>query len=129
MFKHRAKHFSRKGLLFHSTDISKTIFSILLFRPILVDFLQPESEKDKGENPLVDSLTMVSDWTVASKCALHGLIYVWDLKATVKNLNFENATEGEENKVVEQDVSMLGTLKFAETDNYYMNLGSYKGKI
>ena len=96
-------------------------------RPILVDFLQPESEKDKGENPLVDSLTMVSEWVVASKCALHGLIYVWDLKATVKNVNFDNVTEGDENKVVEQEVSLLGTLKFAETDNYYMNLGSHKG--
>ena len=29
--------------------------------------------------------------------------------------------------VVEQEVSLLGTLKFAETDNYYMNLGSHKG--
>ena len=94
----------------------------------MVDFIQPESEKDKGENPLVDSLTMVSDWTVASKCALHGLIYVWDLKATVKKVNYENATQGEENKVVEQEVSIVGTLKFAETDNYYMNLGSHKGK-
>jgi len=97
------------------------------YKPILVDFLQPESEKDKGENPLVDSLTMVSEWVVASKCALHGLIYVWDLKATVKNVNFDNVTEGDENKVVEQEVSLLGTLKFAETDNYYMNLGSHKG--
>ena len=105
------------------------IFEWVFFsgRPILVDFLQPESEKDKGENPLVDSLTMVSEWVVASKCALHGLIYVWDLKATVKNVNFDNVTEGDENKVVEQEVSLLGTLKFAETDNYYMNLGSHKG--
>ena len=44
----------------------------------------PESPRDKGENPIVDSLAIASEWTIVSKCALHGLIYVWDLKATLK---------------------------------------------
>lgn len=43
----------------------------------------PESIRDKGENPIVDSLSVASEWTIVSKCALHGLIYVWDLKATL----------------------------------------------
>ena len=93
----------------------------------MVDFLMPESERDKGENPIVDSLAMASDWTVVSKCALHGLIYVWDLKATVKNIDNEDVTKGEQNKVVEQDVTMLGHLKWSDTDNFYMNLGCHKG--
>ena len=46
----------------------------------MVDFLLPESDKDQGENPIVDSLAVVSEWTVVAKCALHGLIYMWDLK-------------------------------------------------
>ena len=46
----------------------------------MVDFLLPESEKDQGENPIVDSLAVVSEWTIVAKCALHGLIYMWDLK-------------------------------------------------
>ena len=50
------------------------------YRPIMVDFLLPESDKDGGENPIVDSLAVVSEWTIVAKCALHGLIYVWDLK-------------------------------------------------
>lgn len=93
----------------------------------MVDFLMPESERDKGENPIVDSLAMSSDWTVVSKCALHGLIYVWDLKSTVKKIDFENVTKGEENKVVEQDVSLVANLKWSDTDNFYMNLGCHKG--
>lgn len=46
----------------------------------MVDFLLPESDKDQGENPIVDSLAVVSEWTIVAKCALHGLIYMWDLK-------------------------------------------------
>ena len=49
----------------------------------MLDFLMPESDKDRGENPIVDSLAVASDWTIVSKCALHGLIYVFDLKASI----------------------------------------------
>ena len=49
----------------------------------MVDFLMPESDKDRGENPIVDSLAVASDWTIVSKCALHGLIYVYDLKVNI----------------------------------------------
>ena len=31
---------------------------IFYFRPLMVDFLMPESDRDKGENPIVDSLAM-----------------------------------------------------------------------
>ena len=96
----------------------------------MVDFLMPESDRDKGENPIVDSLAMGADWTVVSKCALHGLIYVWDLKSTVKKINFDSVTKGQEqNKVVEQDVSLVANLKWSDTDNFYMNLGCHKGTI
>ena len=67
---------------------------------------------------------MVSDWTVVSKCALHGLIYVCDLKATIKNTNFKDAKE---NQVIEKDVTLLANLKWSDTDNFYMNLGCHKG--
>ncbi len=38
----------------------------------------------QGENPIVDSLAVVSEWTIVAKCALHGLIYMWDLKWVAK---------------------------------------------
>ena len=53
----------------------------------MVDFLLPESDKDGGENPIVDSLAVVSEWTIVAKCALHGLIYMWDLKVSIKEVS------------------------------------------
>ena len=73
---------------------AKKNYFFSIFRPLMVDFLMPESDRDKGENPIVDSLAMGADWTVVSKCALHGLIYVWDLKSTVKKIDFDSVTKG-----------------------------------
>ena len=86
----------------------------------------PESPRDKGENPIVDSLAVASDWTVVSKCALHGLIYIWDLKATLKKV-YENERPDNE-KIIEHDVEMKAFLRWSDTDNFYMNLGCHKGK-
>ncbi len=49
----------------------------------------------QGENPIVDSLAVVSEWTIVAKCALHGLIYMWDLKWVTKfNLKYEGYIKG-----------------------------------
>jgi len=106
------------------------------YSPRMVDFIQPENTRDEGENPIVDSLAVSSEWTVVSKCALHGLIYVWDLKATVdtfdkvkKEAKDEKKAKGDaEEKVTEAEVVMLANLKWSDTDNFYMNLGCHKGK-
>ncbi len=50
----------------------------------MVNFWMPESDRDEGQKQIVDSLAVVSDWTVVSKCVPHGLIYVWDLKKTLE---------------------------------------------
>ena len=100
------------------------------YKPTMMDFIMPESTKDKGENPIVDSLAIASKWTVVSKCALHGLIYVWDLRATIKEIDKGKAEiSSGENKVVEQDIELLANLKWSDTDNFYMNLGCHKGTI
>ena len=108
----------------------------------MVDFIMPESKRDEGENPIVDSLAVCSKWTVVSKCALHGLIYVWDLKATIaeikkteknkadkdkKKAKDEDDEDEEDKGVIEQDVKMVARLKWSDTDNFYMNLGCHKG--
>jgi len=102
------------------------------YRPLMLDFLMPESDKDRGENPIVDSLAVASDWTIVSKCALHGLIYVFDLKTTIKGINLEEEeAAGQEegaSRVIEKDVELLASLKWSDTDNFYMNLGCHKGK-
>merc|ERR1712073_278340 len=79
---------------------------------------------DNGENPIVDSLAVVGEWTIVAKCALHGLIYMWDLKTTTKSLTEETKKD----KIIEKEVTMLANLKWSDTDNFYMNLGCHKGK-
>lgn len=95
------------------------------YRPMMVDFLLPENERDKGENPIVDSIAIAGEHNVVAKCANHGLIYMFDLKKTVKDLSME---EGKKDRVIEQDVFLLANLKWSDTDNFYMNLGCHKGK-
>merc|ERR1711909_80194 len=79
---------------------------------------------DQGENPIVDSLAVVGEWTIVAKCALHGLIYMWDLKTTTKSLTEDTKKD----KIIEKEVTMLSNLKWSDTDNFYMNLGCHKGK-
>eukprot|EP00088_Acartia_fossae_P042856 TRINITY_DN4510_c0_g1_i13.p1 TRINITY_DN4510_c0_g1~~TRINITY_DN4510_c0_g1_i13.p1 ORF type:complete len:434 (+),score=129.81 TRINITY_DN4510_c0_g1_i13:47-1348(+) len=95
------------------------------YRPMMVDFLLPENERDKGENPIVDSIAIAGEHSIVAKCANHGLIYIFDLKKTVKEIATD---EGKKDKVIEKEVSLLGNLKWSDTDNFYMNLGCHKGK-
>ena len=76
-----------------------------------------------------------------NRCALHGLIYLWDLKSTTKSLTEETKKD----KIIEKEVkiffysgkkfpslkrmsqvTMLSNLKWSDTDNFYMNLGCHK---
>ncbi len=108
---------------------------LYVFRPTMIDFIMPENKRDEGENPIVDSLAVSSNWTIVSKCALHGLIYVWNLRATIKEVEKLKEEGGgkkddddDGNTVIEQEVYMLAHLKWSDTDNFYMNLGCHKGK-
>ena len=93
-------------------------------RPVMWDFIMPENKRDDGENPIVDSLAVASKWTIVSKCALHGLIYIWDLRETIKEKPKESSGGG----IIEREVVMLAKLRWSDTDNFYMNLGCHKGK-
>ena len=62
---------------------------------------------------LVDSVEIVSDGIVATKCALQGVIYLWDLRATLAS--------GSEKVVMTQK------LKWSDTDNYFMGMGVHPG--
>ena len=88
---------------------------------MMVGFLLPNG--NQGEND-VDSIAVVGEWTIVVKCINHGLLYVWDLKSTTVNLR----RDVENNQtVVEKEVDMVKTLKYLDTDNYYMNIGCHKG--
>lgn len=113
------------GLVGWKIDAEKVKDESTKYRPFMVDFLLPENDRDQGENPIVDSLAVVSEYSVVAKCANHGLIYMWDLKKTTKDLAVDDAKK---DKIMEKEVTMLANLKWSDTDNFYMNLGCHKGK-
>jgi hypothetical protein len=110
------------GLVGWNVEAAKVKEQGSKYRPMMVDFLLPESDKDNGENPIVDSLAVVGEWSIVAKCALHGLIYLWDLKSTTKSLTEDTKKD----KIIEKEVTMLSNLKWSDTDNFYMNLGCHK---
>jgi len=111
------------GLVGWNIDSKKVQEQGSKYRPAMVDFLLPESDRDQGENPIVDSLAVVAEHTVVAKCALHGLIYMWDLKSTTKKIDLDERKD----KIIEKDVTMVANLRWSDTDNFYMNLGCHKG--
>jgi len=58
----------------------------------------------------VDSIEAIGNGkTIASKCVLHGCIYIWNLEDALKN----------QPRVIKP----LHILKWSSTDNFYMNIG------
>lgn len=70
-----------------------------------------ELYKDQNEN-VVDSIEIVKDNWIATKVALHGVIYIFDLKNALSNIN--------NNMCV---VYPSYVLKWSDTDNYFMSCG------
>lgn len=67
--------------------------------------------KNQKEN-VIDSIEVVKDSWIATKVALHGVIYIFDLDATLSKIK--------NNKGV---VKAECILKWSETDNYFMSCG------
>ncbi|XP_069674110.1 leucine-rich repeat and WD repeat-containing protein 1-like isoform X2 [Periplaneta americana] len=65
-----------------------------------------------SEPQLVDSIEMVGQSTVATKCALHGVIYLW---------NLTSAIQGDAVTTVQP----THVLQWSDTDNYFMNMGCH----
>lgn len=75
--------------------------------------------QNTSEPQLVDSLVLVGDSIVATKCALHGVIYLWDLMATL-------TASGEGHQTI--TVTPIRVLTWSNTDNYFMNMGCHPGE-
>ncbi|KAJ4449327.1 hypothetical protein ANN_00725 [Periplaneta americana] len=69
-----------------------------------------------SEPQLVDSIEMVGQSTVATKCALHGVIYLW---------NLTSAIQGDAVTTVQP----THVLQWSDTDNYFMNMGCHPGQF
>lgn len=90
----------------------------------MLDFIMPENEIDKGEHPVVDSLEAVADSMIAGKCALHGLIYIIDMKKTLYGK--QKLIHKGNSEIIEKKVHLSASLKWSDTDGFYMNMGCNK---
>lgn len=87
----------------------------------MMEFNMPESPKTiyHSQLQLVDSVEALENGQIASKCALHGVIYIWNLEQTMKECKAGNNV---------YNIIPSHVLKWSDTDNYFMNLGFSKGK-
>lgn len=84
-----------------------------IYSPELIVFSLPVlHERDDGHD-LVDSVESLSNGIVATKCALHSAIYLWNLEETLL-----------ENSYVVKPTHLL---RWSKTDNYFMFMGADKG--
>lgn len=82
----------------------------------------PKSSRPNVDNSysIVDSICMIDESTIISKCILHGCMYVFNLTKTVTGYDTE---EFDNAKRIEKDAKLVATLDWSKTDNYYMNIG------
>lgn len=86
----------------------------------LIVFELPENPKDlyKEQNEkVIDSVEVVENSWIATKVALHGVIYIFNLDETLSKINA--------NKCV---VKPPFVLQWSNTDNYFMSCGVGLGK-
>jgi len=67
--------------------------------------------KDQNEN-VIDSIEIVKDSWIATKVALHGVIYIFNLEAAL--------SKTKDNKCL---VKPTYILQWSDTDNYFMSCG------
>lgn len=86
----------------------------LYFRDIKpFKFTLPTREGGNSQD-LVDSVEAMADGLIATKCALHGAIYLWNLTETLASKT--------------DAVKPTHVLRWSETDNYYMFIGVQTGE-
>ncbi|XP_071448439.1 leucine-rich repeat and WD repeat-containing protein 1-like [Hetaerina americana] len=93
-----------------------------------IEFELPEmtdeklAEMDSDDNNLVDSVVCIPESTlVATKCALRGVIYIWDVKATLENsaISYKKS----DFKGARLKISPVKYLRWSDTDDYFMAMG------
>ncbi|XP_067012894.1 leucine-rich repeat and WD repeat-containing protein 1 [Anabrus simplex] len=81
----------------------------------LVEFTMPNTKsKAMGEQTtkLVDSVEVLEEGLVATKCALSGNIYIWNIKESLSKGNY--------------NVEPTHVLRWSDTDNYFMYMGYHR---
>jgi len=88
----------------------------------LVHFKIPKcSRKNVDQNvTIVDSITMLNEWTVLTKCVSHGCIYVINLENAVQDIK---VIDWNKKSRIETDVRVTAELYWKQCDAYYTNIG------
>ena len=112
---------SESGMIGWKIDSEKVLDEENFYFPITVDFQMPKHEKDvSGIRSIVDSLDAINDFTIVSKCVMHGFLYVVDLAKTIQEL------EGFDRNIAtrtEKEAKIIAKLEWSKTENFYMNMG------
>jgi len=93
-----------------------------VYTPITVDFRMPTNDRGDvaGNGSIVDSLDVLNDYTVVSKCVMHGNLYVVDLAKTIHELEGFDMNKSTR---TEKEAKIIAKLDWSKTDNFYMNMG------
>jgi len=115
---------SKSGMVGWQIDEAKVLdtYKDTVYTPITVDFRMPSNERGDvaGNGSIVDSLDVLNDYTVVSKCVMHGYLYVVDLAKTAHELEgFDRNTSTR----TEKQAKIIAKLDWSKTDNFYMNMG------
>ena len=112
---------SESGMIGWKIESEKVVDAENIYTPITVDFQMPQHEKDvSGIRSIVDSLDAINDFTIVSKCVMHGFLYVVDLAKTIQEL------EGYDRSIAtrtEKEAKIIAKLEWSQTENFYMNMG------
>ena len=112
---------SESGMIGWQINSEKVLDDENIHTPITVDFQMPKHEKDvSGIRSIVDSLDAINDFTIVSKCVMHGFLYVVDLAKTIQEL------EGFDRSIAtrtEKEAKIIVKLEWSQTENFYMNIG------
>ncbi|KAG0694202.1 Leucine-rich repeat and WD repeat-containing protein 1 [Chionoecetes opilio] len=82
-----------------------------------IEFVLPEVD---GNGSVLDSVAMLRDDLLAAKCALHGQIYVFSITKAINSAKYNKSLSQLQTEV---KASMMISLRWSNTDNYYMNMG------
>ena len=115
---------SKSGMVGWKIDEDRVLDDDNVYTPVTVDFRMPKNPRGEEcwnqRKSIVDSLGVLDDYTVVSKCVTHGFLYVFDLAKTIQELE---GFDDKEIKRTEKEARILTKLDWSKTDNFYMNLG------